>query len=135
LLGVRWQLTGNMAYRRADEQASRGTELSELRRWAVSGVPAEVIQAFENVNRARLDADQTEGGIKATKQWMVRASADFSVGLGSSREVTDAARAYAELRMAAFDAVYRHNIALAALSKATGTLDSEGRGFYPTREE
>jgi len=92
LLGVRWQLSGNMASERADEQAKKGTELSELRRWAVSGVPAEVIQALENVNRARRDAEQTEGGIKATKEWMVRASADFSVGLGSSREVTDAAK-------------------------------------------
>lgn len=135
LLGLRWQVTGDMAARRADEQSSRGAELGALRGWARSGVPAEVVQALSNVNRARLDAEQTERGIQAAKQWLVRASADFSVGLGASREVTDASRAYVELRMASFDAIYRHNIALAALSKATGTFDSRGRGFYPTRGE
>jgi len=135
LLGVRWQLTGDMSAQRAEEQRQKGVELSELRRWASAGIPAEVAQAFADVQRASSDADQTEQGAKAAKQWLVRAAADFNVGLGASREVTDAARAYAELRMASYDARYRHNVALAALSKATGTLDSSRDGFYPTREE
>jgi outer membrane protein TolC len=63
---------------------------------------------------------------------MVRASADYSIGLGDSREVTDAARAYVELRMSRMDAIRRHNLALAALGKATGTLQS-GTTFYPAK--
>jgi hypothetical protein len=37
--------------------------------------------------------------------------------------------------MADFDAIYRNNVALATLSRATGTLDQQHQGFYPTTEE
>lgn len=132
LLGIRWQLTFGMAEERAGEQRAQGTRLSELRRFASSGIPAEVVRALEDIERATEDIKQAELGVQSTKAWLVRASADYSIGLGDSRELTDAARAYVELRMSRLDAVRRHNVALAALTRATGTLEADAT-FYPTK--
>lgn len=132
LLGIRWQLTFGMAEERAGEQRAQGLRLSELRRFASSGIPAEVVRALEDIQRATADITQAEQGVQSTKAWLVRASADYSIGLGDSRELTDAARAYVELRMSRLDAVRRHNVALAALSRATGTLEGDAT-FYPTK--
>lgn len=134
LVGARFQITGNMAGARADEQHAQALELEQQRQWALSGIPAEVTKAFEDALGARRDAEHAQRGIDAAKQWLVRASADFSVGLGTSRDVSDAAEAYVQLRVAALDARYRHNVALAELTRATGTVE-QGRGtFYPTLE-
>lgn len=133
LVGVRWQLTFGLPARRADEQRAEALRLSETRRFATRGIPAEVVRALQDLVRAQGDIAQAKRGVGASKAWLVRASADYSVGLGASGEVTDAARSYAELRLVYFDAVRRHNVALAELARATGTFDARGSGFYPTR--
>ncbi|MDD9969607.1 MAG: TolC family protein [Myxococcales bacterium] len=131
LVGARWQWTAGMADRRADENEAKARELAHTRRWARAGLPAEVQKAFEDVQRAKRDADESERTVKNAKRWLVQASADYSVGLGESDAVTDAAQAYVQLRIAHFDAKFRHNVALADLARATGTLSSPRNPFYP----
>jgi outer membrane protein TolC len=134
-VGARWQLTFGMPDERASEQRALASHLSELERFARSGIPAEVRVAYEDIQRARADAVDAQLGATAAKSWLVRAEADVAVGLGAAREVVDAARAYAELRVAYFDATYRHNAAFAALAHATGTLDEPGSTFYPNGDD
>ena len=135
LLGARWQVTGTMASGRADEQRAMASELEHQGRWAAMGLAAEVTKAFEDIQRAKGDVEQAAKGIKVSKEWLVRASADFSIGLGSSKDVADASQAYVQLRVAALDAAYRHNVALAELARATGTLGDSTHKFYPTQKE
>jgi outer membrane protein TolC len=116
-VGARWQLTLGMPDERAAEQRAVAQQYSELERFARSGVPAEVRVAFEEVQRAQADVEEAP-----------------TVGLGHTRELTDAARAYVELRVTSFDAVYRHNVGLARLARATGTLGAAG-SFYPGKEQ
>ncbi len=134
LVGARWQVTGSMASRRADEKQAMARELDATRRWANAGLPAQVTAALEDLERAGKDVEQADKGVIRSKQWMLRASADMSIGLGNTRELADASRAYVDLRIASFDARYRHNVALAALARATGTLNGTPGGFYPTQE-
>ena len=136
LVGARWQITGSMASERAEENEARARELAQTRRWAEMGLPAEVTRAFEDVQRAKKDAEEADKAIGLAKQWVVRASADFAIGLGDAREVTDASSAYVQLRVASFDAKFRHNVALAELARATGTFNGvDGSPFYPAREK
>jgi outer membrane protein TolC len=136
LVGARWQFTGSMASDRAEENQAMARELAHTRRWAEMGLPAEVTRAFEDARRARKDADEAEKAVGLAKQWVVRASADFAIGLGDAREVTDASSAYVQLRVASFDARFRHNVALAELARATGTFNGVDRSpFYPIREK
>jgi outer membrane protein TolC len=134
LVGARWQLTWGMAAERAAEQRAVAKQLSALEAFARTGIPAEVTQAYEEVRRAKADWAEAHRGIGSAKAWLVRADADASVGLGPSSELTDAARAYVELRVASFDAAFRHNVALAALARATGTLGDPASSSYPGQE-
>jgi outer membrane protein len=133
ILGVRWQFQPGMTTRRADVTRAMASELAHTRNWAMLGLPAEVTKAFQDYERARLDVEASDGAVKRAKEWTVRASADYGVGLGSTRDVTDASAAYAQLRVAYFHAKLRHNVALAQLAKATGTLTSGDGRLYPTR--
>jgi len=129
-VGLRWQLQGWMAGARAEEQRAHAESLRQLDLWATAGIPAEVRRAYEDVRRARAEIEAGTQAIRKAKQWMVQASADYNVGFIDVREVSDAVAAYVSLRAAAMKAVYDHNVAMAALAKATGTLDGDGALFY-----
>jgi len=132
LLGARWVISGSAATERAAQSRARASELEHTKNWAVQAVPAEVTKALEDVRRAKRDADEADDAAQMAKQWLVRASADFSVGLGDSRSVAESATAFSQLRVATFDAKFRHNVALAELARATGTLRVDNSRFYPT---
>jgi outer membrane protein len=131
LLGARWQLQGNAASGRADERLAQAEESRDLASWARQGVPAQIKKAQSDLDRAERDMAESEEGVGRAKRWMVQASADYVAGLGDSLSVVDATRAYAELRVAGIDATFRHNVALAELAHATGTLVSDSLGLYP----
>lgn len=135
LVGARLQIDGLMPLRRADENRAKALELQYTREWAFAGMPAEVTKAYEDVRRAKQDADATAESVQSAKKWLVQASADQSIGLGDSRDVADAASAYVQLRVAHFDAKYRHNVALADLARATGTLVGPESPYYPNRPQ
>ncbi|MEY4579461.1 MAG: hypothetical protein RL701_4164 [Pseudomonadota bacterium] len=135
LVGARWQITGFMASERANENRAKARELDETSRWAVAGLSAEVLKAFEDATRARADAETTQAAVSSAKRWSVLASADYSVGLGDIRELSDSTQAYVQLRVALYDAIYRHNVALAELERATGGFGcTSGQQIYPCEE-
>lgn len=136
LVGARWQITGNMANKRADENHAKATELEQMRRWAMAALPAEVTKALKDAERAKADDKVAEDALKTAKKWSVEASADYSVGLGDVRDLTDATQAFVQLRIASYDAKYRHNIALAELERAIGGFDpAQSHPLYPCHEE
>lgn len=135
LLGARWQLTGSMATERANENRAKARELEETRRWAVAGVPAEVVKAFEDVQRARRDTIEIAKSVAVAKRWAVMVSADYAIGLAPSRDLADAVSAYVQLRIAEMDAKYRHNVALALLTKVTaGFVPNRPSSLYPSHK-
>lgn len=133
LLGLRWQVQGPMSNGRADQRRAQARELRELQTFARAGLPAQVEKAYADVQRSELDIAEAREGVARAKRWMVQASSDYSAGLADSRSLVDAVRAYAELRAAELEATYRHNVALAELAYATGTLVDDQLGIYPGR--
>ncbi len=130
LLGLRWQFQGTMAQRRADEERAHADVLRFTGAWANDGIPAEVRKAYEDVRRTDLDIEKGTVGVAKARKWMVMAGADYSVGFLDVREVSDAVTAYVALRTAVMKAHFDHNVAMAALSKATGTLDDKSDLLY-----
>jgi outer membrane protein TolC len=130
LLGLRWQLQANMAGARAAEQQAHASSLAHLRDWADDGIPAEVRKAWEDVHRCDQDLEKGAIAVKKAKQWMVEASADFDVGLVELREVNDAVESYVTLRTSLLKALYDRNVAMADLTRATGTLDGDAKLLY-----
>lgn len=135
LVGAQWKVQWDMASARADEQAAEAFRLQNVLAWAEAGVPAEVVRFHEEVKRARADLKQLEETLPITKEWVIRASADFSAGFGDSREITDAVEAYVRMKNSQLQAVYRLNLGLASLAKATGTLVGGSALLYPGEEK
>ncbi len=131
LLGLRWQFQGAMAGDRAAENRAKALELAALEQWARVGLPAQIKLALEDLRRTRADVDSTQLATERAKKWMIQASADFSIGLGDSKEVEDASATYVQLRLANFRAKMQYNVALASLAKATGLLTTPEGGLYP----
>jgi outer membrane protein TolC/ABC-type transporter MlaC component len=129
-VGLRWQVQGYMATERAKEQQAQADVLAHLGEWAEAGIPAEVRRAYEDVLRTQKDVKSGDVAVGKAKQWMVESSADYSIGFLDVREVTDAVEAYVALRNALLQAHFEHNVAMAELSKATGTLDGDSHLFY-----
>ncbi len=134
LLGMRWQFQGAMAGDRAAENRAKALEMAQLEQWARVGLPAEVKVALEDLRRSHADVGSTQLATDRAKKWMIQASADFSIGLGDSKEVEDASATYVQLRLANFRAKMEYNIALASLSKATGLLTNPSGGLYPVKD-
>jgi outer membrane protein TolC len=130
VVGLHWTLQADTPGRRADEVRAAAHRLQATQSWAVAGIPAEVRSAFEDVTRARKDIDEGEPGVERAKQWLVRASADYDMGLGESRSVADAAQGYVLVRTGLLEARWRWNVGLAELAKAMGGL-ADGTGPYP----
>jgi outer membrane protein len=129
-VGLRWQVQGYMASERAKEQHAQADVMSHLGQWAEAGIPAEVRRAYEDVLRTRKDVESGELAAQKAKQWMVESSADYAIGFLDVRELSDAAEAYVAIRTAVLKAHFEHNVAMAELSKATGTFDGGRDMFY-----
>lgn len=130
LLGARWQWQAGMAAGRADEQRAQAHSLNSTSAWVRNAVPAQVRKAYDDAHRAHDDITSLNTAVNQAKKWSVHASADYNAGLAHSRDVTDAISAYVQLRTALIEARYRHNVAMAELAHATGTLH-EGSRLYP----
>ena len=134
IVGLRWQLQGDMPAQRANEARAEASRLAGLEAWAKAGIPAEVTRSFRDVTRARRDLPELAAGVQKGRQWVVRAAADYEVGFGDSRSVSDAVEAYALLRGGELEARYRLNVALAELAHATGNLAGGASALYPGEE-
>ncbi|MEO1171846.1 MAG: TolC family protein, partial [Myxococcota bacterium] len=130
-VGLRWTLDWDGASHRSDEVMADMYKLEGLLRWAEQGIPAEVNLVFQEVERARADITAFEEGLPAAREWLLRATTDFSTGLGPSYEVTDAVTQFVLLNSGRIEAVYRLNRSLAELAKVTGTLTDGQSPLYP----
>jgi outer membrane protein TolC len=134
LLGMRWQIQGSMAHGRSEQRKAQARELRDLQSFALSGLPAQVVVVLADLERAERDVAETGVAVGRSKRWMVQANRDYLVGLADSQALVDAVRAYAELRAAELEAIFRHNSALAQLAHATGTIVDDRLGLYPGKD-
>lgn len=128
-LGLRWELWGDLAGARAAEQRAHAAELRHLESWARTALSADVTSAYEELERARADLPALATAYASAKEWVVRANADYAVGMADSVTLTSAVDAYVTNRLAELDAVYRFNVALARVSRAIGAA-SDGEALY-----
>lgn len=134
VIGVvaQWQLQWAMPAHRAEERRAEAMKLAGLLKWAQNGIPATVTRAFEDVKKSRASLRDLKESVPLSRQWLVRASADYEMGLGKSSELTDASQSYVMMKHAELTAVYQLNVALAELAYETGSLVGHP-SLYPGR--
>jgi outer membrane protein TolC len=119
-LGLKWDLDFHFKYADlAKARAERDAAVS-LRRYARSGIALQVEKAYEAVQGATDRVTLLRKTTRAAKSWMVTMSLRHEVGTASTKDLTDALKAYFQIEMKRHQAVSDLNLALAELSRMVG---------------
>jgi outer membrane protein len=120
---VRMQLDLGPKLARADRTLAEAAEIGFRRTEALGGIALEVRKAYGEVSEARERVKAVAKGEKAAKSWISAVAQNFTVGLAEARDLTDALLAFFNMRYRYLQAVFDYNVAVAALTRATGASD------------
>ncbi|OGG54080.1 MAG: hypothetical protein A3F84_17575 [Candidatus Handelsmanbacteria bacterium RIFCSPLOWO2_12_FULL_64_10] len=84
------------------------------------GLALEVERVYRDLAEAGANVESAERALKASRSWMVAARDAFNAGLGGTGEIVDAFKAYGEMRVEYFRAIFEYNRAAALLDKVMG---------------
>jgi outer membrane protein TolC len=122
-IALRAQLDLGPRIARASRLAAEAAEIGFRRTEALGGIQLEVRKAYGEVMEAGERVKAVQKGEKAAKSWISAVAQNFAVGLAESRDFTDALLAYFNMQFRYLQAVYDYNIAVAALTRATGAAE------------
>jgi outer membrane protein TolC len=120
---LRMQLDLGPKLARADRTSAEAAEIGFRRTEALGGIALEVRKAYGEVSEARERVKAVQKGEKAAKSWISAVAQNFTVGLAEARDLTDALLAFFNMRYRYLQAVFDYNVAVAALTRATGSSD------------
>jgi outer membrane protein TolC len=120
---LRMQLDIGPRLARATRASAEAAELGFRRAEALGGISLEVRKAYGEMTEAAQRVKAVQKGEKAAKSWISAVAQNFAVGLAEARDLTDALVAYFNMRYRYLQAVYDYNVAVAALTRATGAQD------------
>ena len=105
---------------RVHEAEAEYYKLNEKKRFADEAIPFQVRKVYLDFDEARKNIIETEKAYTNAKKWLVSAVANYDIGIGEAREVTDAATAYALTKAGHLRSLYNHRLSYANLLYATG---------------
>ncbi len=120
---LRMQLDLGPRLARATRTTAEAAEIGYRRTEALGGIQLEVRKAYGEMTEASERVKAVAKGEKAAKSWISAVAQNFAVGLAESRDLTDALLAFFNMRFRYLQAVYDYNIAVAALTRATGASE------------
>lgn len=120
VLGLQWKYNLGITAGKVDEAAARLGQIQQKHALAEQGIPFQVRQAYLEIEQHKANIEATNKGFRSGRRWLVAAASNFDLGVGSGKDVADAAVAYAKLRASYLQAVYNYNIGLAKLDHAAG---------------
>lgn len=121
VLGMRWDL--NFFSQQAKiEQAKADLDLVRSeQRAAESGLRLDIRRAYSDVLQQKATIESAEQGRKAARGWLILGVSNYDLGIGEAEDLFNALGAYSETSSDYFRAVHDYNLAVANLSKATGS--------------
>jgi outer membrane protein TolC len=128
VLGFEWNF--NFGQHRADAAIQR-TEMTLLEAQASSLdalVEREVREAWLKAGRAYTDVEEGRAALQASENWMRAELQTYDIGMGEIKELIDAFRANAEMKVVQLKNIADFNTAVAELSRRVGLdLSAPGR--------
>jgi outer membrane protein TolC len=106
---------------RARRSAAEALEVEWRRSEAMGGILLEVRKAHAEVTEAAARVETMAKGEKAGKAWISAVAQNFAVGLAEARDLSDALVAFFGMRTRYLQAVFDLDVALSALTRATGS--------------
>jgi outer membrane protein len=120
---LRMQLDLGPRLARASRTNAEAAEIGFRRDEALGGIAFEVRKAYGEVTEAGARVKAVQKGEKAAKAWISAVAQNFTLGLSEARDLTDALLAFFNMRYRYLQAVFDYNVAVAALTRATGSSD------------
>jgi outer membrane protein TolC len=122
-VALRMQLDLGPRIARASRMSAEAAEIGYRRAEALGGIQLEVRKAYGEMSEAGERVKAVQKGEKAAKSWISAVAQNFAVGLAETRDLTDALLAYFNMRFRYLQAVFDYNVAVAALTRATGASE------------
>lgn len=120
IVGFKWHYDLGITTGKVDEAKAKLGQVQQKQAWAQLGIPFQVRQARQDVERHQANITATREGYRNGRKWLVAALSNFDLGVGEGKDLADAALAYAKMRAGYFQAVYNYNLAIAKLDHAAG---------------
>lgn len=120
-IGFKWDFQWELQNAKAAKLRAEAEELELKEDYARQGIETEVRKAWLELAEAEARLKAATEGQKAGKKWLTGEAIGFSSGLGSAKDLVEAYGARAETTKSYFEALFRHQMAWAALSRAVGT--------------
>jgi outer membrane protein TolC len=120
---LRMQLDIGPKLARAARSNAEAAEIGYRRSEALGGIALEVRKAYGEMNEASERIKAVQKGERAAKSWISAVAQNFALGLAEARDLTDALVAFFNMRYRYLQAVFDYNIAVAALTRATGASE------------
>lgn len=84
------------------------------------GIPLQVRSALSELQEAKKNIEVTRDAYENAKKWLVIADANFDLGVGDARDLSDAAISYAKTKADYLRNLYNEKIGFANLANVTG---------------
>ncbi len=119
-LGVQFNFDPWRFAARSDKAAAQHEQVTALKRFAQTGIPLQVRQAYDGVTLQRRSSELASKSVKATRKWMTFAASAFATGTGEPRDLLEGIGAYTKAKHSHYQSLYDYYLAEAALHHAIG---------------
>ncbi len=119
--GFKWNLDFWKVNAKVDGLTAEYLKLKHQKEVAQNGIPIEVKKAYLEFEEAFNNIEHAEKQRSYAKKWFLQSVFAWSFGVGDSREVLESVifKGFSDKNY--YDGLLNHNLAIASLSKATGT--------------
>ncbi len=115
---LEWDLIGA----EVDKAQAEYQELKAKERLNAQGIRVDVERAHTNYQQAQSELGAATETRRLSRQWIKEAQDAYELDADEAKELIAGFEAWAQSEQAYYEAVYRHNLALAKLEKTTGGL-------------
>lgn len=120
-VGLKLDFQWSLAQAKSGKIWAEVNELEAKQRYADQGIQADLKKSYLEVEEAEARLKAAKAAYTTGKKWLTKEVIGYASGLSGTSGLAEAYGARAETAKAYFEAVHRHHMAWAALSKAVGT--------------
>ena len=120
VLGLNWNLNFVQTRDKIRLAQAEYTKLSQKEEPLISGIKLEVKKAYLEVTQAGTNFRESRKALRASDNWLRSESMAWDIGVGEVKDLIDAFTANGSMQAAHLENIFKYNVALAKLSKASG---------------
>lgn len=120
VVGLNWNLNFVQTRDKLRLAQAEYTKLSQNEEPLIRGIKLEVKKAYLEVMQSETNLRESRKALRASDNWLRSESMSWDIGVGEVKDLIDAFKANRAMQATQFENIFKYNVALAELSKATG---------------